>query len=157
MIALPRAKTEPTDNSDELRQRVKALRAQLSAEAESYRLIISAMATTCRALQARICTLETERLQNAVEGDQPGMQGFHMSRLGGRSRRCNSRSLSWPSTCREADFFRKDAQGQADYGSGVAVETQITHASIAPVSADHWPRRVCLDVIIFEKACQAWF
>lgn len=72
-LMLTVSRTEPghADSVGVLRRRIEALQAQLSAEAESYRLIIATMAETCRTLQARIRILESERVavQSPKDGD----------------------------------------------------------------------------------------
>lgn len=59
-----------TQDTADLKQQVNTLQTQLSAEAQSYRTIIAAMATTCRSLQERIRTLEAERHDTVARGRQ---------------------------------------------------------------------------------------
>lgn len=160
----PRTHTEPVGSGDvdQLRQRVKVLQAQLSADADSYREIISTMAATCRTLQARVRTLEVERLQSVaeVEWEPSWVQGYRTSAYpGGHRRRVNSRSLSWPISREEAEELRRGhARSQSvSVTSGSPVEIQTICASPVANSPDRWSGCVSLDTIIFEKACQAWF
>lgn len=61
------AATDPSNKLRLLQIRVKELEEQRKVEMEAYRALIAEMATTCRALQARIRVLEADRSGIEVE------------------------------------------------------------------------------------------
>ena len=155
-----------------LKQHIKALEAQ----ADSYRNIISAMAATCRTLQARVRTLEVERYGppnvSGIEGSESGPPSpsepnarslwstpFY-SGVGVRRRRGNTRSLSWPVSREEAETLQRDTQRFRLSRCAENAMTTVTESMCnSPLTKcpGHPLEDVSIDAMIFEKACLAWF
>lgn len=160
MIPPTRPTTKYIDAIEELQQQVNELQAKLSAEAESYRLIISTMATTCRTLQARVRTLEGERLESVAEEGHPSTcMPSPLSFAGSRARRRHTaRAMSWPTIIPEASIIRKDILDQPAHMPLTGTESP---EPLPPSSCLHpslsYPRQASVDDIVFQKAYQSWF
>lgn len=148
------------DAIEHLQQQVNELQAKLSAESESYRLIISTMATTCRTLQARVRTLEGERLESVGEEDRPPSTGISASLAGNRARRRHTaRAMSWPTIISETSIIRRETLNQPDSMALASIESRREPLSSSP--CPHTPvsysQHASVDDLVFYKACQSWF